>query len=67
MSGDCSERWIGVWWFRWAITRLLIGGAVVTVQLREVVAFKGGGELLEELVELCGRLVGEIGRQTHER
>ena len=43
------------------------GRAVISRELREVVAVEGFGELVEELDELGGGLVREIDRQTQER
>jgi hypothetical protein len=40
----------------------LIGAVVVAKQLRGVLALEGGGELVEELEQLCGGLVGQLGR-----
>jgi hypothetical protein len=40
---------------------------MVSANLREVRVFEPQRELHEEVGDLCGRLVGEIGRQTRER
>ncbi len=42
------------------------GRAVISGELRVVVALEGFGELVEELNQFGGRLIGEIDRQTHE-
>jgi len=42
------------------------GRAVIARNLRIVLALEGFGELLEELKELGGGLIGETDRQTDE-
>ena len=44
----------------------VVGRAVITRDLRVVVALDGFGELLEELKEFGGRLIGEIDRQADQ-
>ena len=44
-----------------------VSGAVVAAQLCEVVALEGFGELVQELHEVGGGLVGQIGGQAHQR
>jgi hypothetical protein len=46
---------------------IVAGRLVIAPELCEVVAFEGFGELVEELDELGGRLIGEIDRQTDKR
>ncbi len=44
----------------------VIAAVVVTVQLSGVGAFEHAGELVEELEELCGIVVAELGGETDE-
>ncbi len=44
----------------------VIAAVVVTVQLGGVGIFEHTSELMEELEELCGILVAELGRETDE-
>ncbi len=48
------------------ILRIVAGRAVITRDLRVVLALEGFGELLEKLKEFGGRLIGEIGRQADQ-
>ena len=45
---------------------IVAGRAVITRDLRIVLALDGFGELLEKLKEFGGRLIGETDRQADE-
>ena len=48
------------------ILLIVAARAVITRDLRVVLALDGFGELLEKLKEFGGRLIGEIDRQADE-